>query len=107
MRIRICFSSLPDVDSRQFFLHPINNDYAAGEYIWPGISASGCSVAAATHVSGYPCAQEELVETKEVIEAQIYEALLSGQYQQVLYEYVETQARLEFLAGVPSKAVSD
>jgi outer membrane protein len=51
--------------------------------------------------------QEELVETKEVIEAQILEALISGQYQQVLYEYAETQARLEFLAGARSKAVSD
>jgi outer membrane protein len=43
--------------------------------------------------------QEELVETKDVIEAQIYEALLSGQYQQVLYDYLEAQARLEFVIG--------
>jgi len=43
--------------------------------------------------------QEELVETKEVIEAEIYEALLSGQYQKVLYDNLEAQARLEFLAG--------
>jgi outer membrane protein TolC len=43
--------------------------------------------------------QEELVETKEVIEAQIIEALLSAQYQQVLYEYLEIQAKLEFLVG--------
>ena len=47
--------------------------------------------------------QEELVETKEVIEAQIMEALISGNYQQVLFEYAETQARLEFLTGARSK----
>jgi outer membrane protein TolC len=43
--------------------------------------------------------QEELVETKEVIEAQIYEALLSGQYQQILYGHLEAQAHLDFIAG--------
>jgi outer membrane protein len=50
--------------------------------------------------------QEELVETKEVIEAQILEALISGQYQQVLYEYAEAQARLEFLVAERGKAIS-
>jgi outer membrane protein TolC len=48
--------------------------------------------------------QEELVETKEVIEAQIYEALLSGQYQKVLYDHLEVQAHLDFIAGVPRGA---
>lgn len=43
--------------------------------------------------------QDELVETKEVIEAQIMEALLAGQYQKVLYDHMEAQARLEFLVG--------
>ena len=43
--------------------------------------------------------QEELVETKEVIEAQIYEALLSGQYQKILYDHLETQAHLDFIVG--------
>jgi outer membrane protein len=51
--------------------------------------------------------QEELVETKEVIEAQIMEALISANYQQVLYDYVEAQARLEFLTGIRNKAVPD
>jgi outer membrane protein TolC len=50
--------------------------------------------------------QEELVETKEVIEAQIYEALISGQYQKVLYDYMEAQARVEFLVGA-SKETPD
>jgi outer membrane protein len=45
--------------------------------------------------------QEELVETKEVIEAQIMEALLAGQYQKVLYDRLDTLARLEFLTGTP------
>jgi outer membrane protein TolC len=48
--------------------------------------------------------QEELVETKEVIEAQIYEALLSGQYQMVLYDHLEVQANLDFIVGVPRGA---
>lgn len=48
--------------------------------------------------------QEELVETKEVIEAQIYEALLSGQYQKVLYDHLDAQAQLDFLAGIPKGA---
>jgi outer membrane protein len=43
--------------------------------------------------------QEELVETKEVIEAQLIEALLAAQYQQVLYDHAEELAKLAFLAG--------
>ncbi len=43
--------------------------------------------------------QEELVETKEVIEAQILEALLSAQYQKVLYDHVEGLAKLNFVSG--------
>jgi len=44
--------------------------------------------------------QEELVETKDVIEAQIMEALLSAQYQQVLYSHVEAVAKLDMATGV-------
>jgi outer membrane protein len=44
--------------------------------------------------------QEELVETKDVIEAQLLEALLTAQYQKVLYDYVEGLAKLNFVAGV-------
>ena len=43
--------------------------------------------------------QEELVETKDVIEAQITEALLSGQHQKVLYDHIATQAKLDFVLG--------
>jgi outer membrane protein len=43
--------------------------------------------------------QEGLVETKEVIEAQLMEALMSGQYQKVLYDHVEARAKLDFLVG--------
>jgi outer membrane protein len=50
--------------------------------------------------------QEELVETKEVIEAQIYEALLSGQYQKVLYDYLEAQAHLSFISGSHKSATN-
>ncbi len=48
--------------------------------------------------------QEALVETKDVIEAQIYEALLSAQYQRVLYDWIEVDARLEFLVGARKMA---
>jgi len=43
--------------------------------------------------------QQELVETQDVIEAQLMEALLSGQYQKVLYDHIAGQARLDFVVG--------
>jgi outer membrane protein len=43
--------------------------------------------------------QEELVETKEVIEAQLMEALLASQYQKVLFDNVQAGARLDFVVG--------
>ncbi len=43
--------------------------------------------------------QEELVETKDVIEAQLLEAVLAAQYYKTLYDGVEARARLELLAG--------
>ena len=43
--------------------------------------------------------QEELVETKEVIESQMMEALFSGQYQKSLYDHVEALAKLDFVIG--------
>jgi outer membrane protein len=43
--------------------------------------------------------QEELVETKEVIEAQLMEALMAGQYQKVLFENAEARAKLDFVVG--------
>jgi outer membrane protein TolC len=44
--------------------------------------------------------QDELVETKDVIEAQILEALLSAQYQNVLYDHAESLAKLDLVSGV-------
>ena len=43
--------------------------------------------------------QDELVETKDVIEAQLMEALFSGQYQKALYDHVEALARLDLITG--------
>jgi outer membrane protein TolC len=43
--------------------------------------------------------QQELVETKDVIEAQLMEALISGQYQKVLFDHVEARAKLDYVIG--------
>jgi outer membrane protein len=43
--------------------------------------------------------QSELVETKDVIEAQIMESLWQAQFHKVLYDHVETRANLNFLVG--------
>jgi len=43
--------------------------------------------------------QEELVETRDVIEAQLMEALFSGQYQHVLYDHIESLAKLDLVLG--------
>ena len=43
--------------------------------------------------------QEELVETKEVIEAQLMEALMAGQYQKVLFDNAQARAKLDFVVG--------
>ena len=43
--------------------------------------------------------QDELVETKDVIEAQLTEALLAAQHYKVLHDRVQAQARLETLVG--------
>ena len=43
--------------------------------------------------------QDELVETKDVLEAQMFEALLAGQYQKVLYSHAEAEAKLAFVVG--------
>ena len=43
--------------------------------------------------------QSELVETKDVIEAQIMESILQAQFQKVLYDHVDTRARLNFVVG--------
>jgi outer membrane protein TolC len=43
--------------------------------------------------------QEDLVDTKDVIEAQLMEALLAGQHYKMLYDRLEAKARLERLFG--------
>jgi outer membrane protein len=43
--------------------------------------------------------QSELVETKDVIEAQIMESLMQAQFQKVLYDHVEIRAKLNFVVG--------
>jgi outer membrane protein len=43
--------------------------------------------------------QEELVETKDVIEAQLIESLMKAQYRKVLYDHLETRANLDLVIG--------
>jgi len=43
--------------------------------------------------------QEEMVETKDVIEAQLIESLMKAQYQKSLFDNIETRANLDFVVG--------
>ncbi|MRR55232.1 MAG: TolC family protein [Deltaproteobacteria bacterium] len=43
--------------------------------------------------------QEELVETKDVIEAQLMESLMKAQHLKTLYDHLEAQANLDFVVG--------
>ena len=43
--------------------------------------------------------QDELVETKDVIEAQMMEFFINGQYQKALYDNVASQSDVEFIVG--------
>jgi len=43
--------------------------------------------------------QDELVETQDVIEAQIMESFMQAQYQKVLFDHVESRFRLDFIVG--------
>ena len=43
--------------------------------------------------------QAELVETKDVIEAQLIESLMKAQYQKALYDHLEAAANLDFVVG--------
>jgi len=49
--------------------------------------------------------QEELVETKDVIEAQLVESLMQANYEKTRYDHVEAQARLDFVVGSEVSAV--
>lgn len=48
------------------------------------------------HVRAY---QDELVETKDMIESQLVEAVLAGQFFKVQYDLAESRARLDLLMG--------
>ncbi|TKB25524.1 TolC family protein [Desulfopila sp. IMCC35006] len=43
--------------------------------------------------------QEELVETKDVIEAQLVESLMKAQYRKSLYDNLEARANMDFVIG--------
>jgi hypothetical protein len=43
--------------------------------------------------------QQELVETKDVIEAQLMESLLKANFQKTLFDLAEAQARLQLVVG--------
>jgi outer membrane protein len=51
--------------------------------------------------------QEELVETKDVIEAQLVESFVKANYEKILYDHIEAQARLDFVVGREIAAVLD
>lgn len=48
--------------------------------------------------------QEELVETKDVIEAQLVESLMKAQYCKALYDHIEARTNLDYVVG---KQVTD
>lgn len=43
--------------------------------------------------------QEELVETKDVIEAQLMESLMKAQYRKTVFDHLESRAHLDFVVG--------
>jgi outer membrane protein TolC len=43
--------------------------------------------------------QEEMVETKDVIEAQLIESLMKAQYRKTLFDHLEARASLDFVVG--------
>lgn len=48
--------------------------------------------------------QDELVETRDVIEAQLLESFINAQYLKALYDHVENLTRLEFIVGKAVKS---
>ncbi len=62
-------------------------------------TAAGLKAASENRDLNVRAYQEELVETADVIEAQIMEAILEASHQKTLYERLEAQANLAFLAG--------
>jgi len=47
--------------------------------------------------------QEEMVETKDVIEAQLVESLMKANYEKTLYDHMDAQARLDFVVARRSR----
>ncbi len=43
--------------------------------------------------------RDELVEIKDVLEAQVMESTLEAQYQKVLYDHIEALAQLNLIIG--------
>ena len=43
--------------------------------------------------------QEELVETKDVIEAQLVESIMKATYEKALFDHIEGEAHLDFVIG--------
>ncbi|MBW2690011.1 MAG: TolC family protein, partial [Deltaproteobacteria bacterium] len=43
--------------------------------------------------------REELVETKDVLEAQMMESLMKAQYRKVLYDHLDARANMDFVVG--------
>jgi outer membrane protein len=51
--------------------------------------------------------QNELVETKDVLEAQLLESTTQAEYQKILYDHIEALAHLEFIVGTEVNKIID
>ena len=49
----------------------------------------------------------ELVETKDVLEAQLMESSMQAEYQKILYDHIEAQAQLELIVGTEVNKLID
>jgi outer membrane protein len=51
--------------------------------------------------------QNELVETKDVLEAQLMESSMEAEYHKILYDHIEAQAQLELIVGTEVNKLID
>jgi outer membrane protein len=51
--------------------------------------------------------ENELVETKDVLEAQLMESSMEAEYQKILYDHIEAQAHLELIVGTEVNKLID
>lgn len=51
--------------------------------------------------------QNELVETKDVLEAQLMESSMQAEYQKILYDHIEARAHLELIVGTEVNKIID